>query len=209
MNGAGIRKVPSTLHDCFTFISENGEAMKNLKCNSDNPMYSIVCRNVPDIIRNELNLDCDNYHIKGFPGSGSWSHNIFIAILDQKVSRGLNGLTPSRGIFPLYLFSKNCKTIYLAYMIGIGTFSERSVITLVSNLRNKIPHNGFHDDVSLMDIGSKYHDYSSATIFYKEYNYDNIPSEETLLSDLNLIMDIHTTVIDSGLFNELRFAMTR
>lgn len=181
----------SHLKDVFDFVFNSGYSLKNGGCIKSNPLVQCVTRTFPASISQIILPYMESCKIIGCAGHGSWSRVMYVAILDNTENRDLNGFSVSKGIFPAFLISNSCHRIYLVYMLGVGTKSDREIMRMVKHLRSKINYTSFSDCTSELELGEYKEKYAKAVLFYKSYLAHQEYSNEELAADLNMLMDIH------------------
>ena len=111
----------------------------------------------------------------------------------------------------IYIFSEDTKHLYLSLTRNISRFESESKEDLYDRLeldaerfRKKLGDIPKNFEIKNFSLGS--HDYLNryghANIYAKEYNLDNFPSEEELISDYNEILGLYRTLSkDQGVFD--------
>lgn len=144
------------------------------------------------VVESLVNTSDNNYHVTCRTGaSGRWAYTPYCAILSSPYNYSVTGFTPSRGIFPSYLLSVESSEIYLAYMIGVGTKTERNLKKIVSEVRFTYTIEGFCDKTEEMNLGKDIHNYALATIWFKKYTASDLPSNDILEEDLLRLIKFH------------------
>lgn len=155
------------------------------------PLGNYVRKMVPDELSKLPFLDA-RYIIEGSVGKGNWATIPWIAIMDRRITT-----TTQQGVYIVYLFSDNMKSVYLALQFGVQEpkskmkkhrayefFKEQA-----EKIRAKLLLNGFQKDNHLHGIRP---DYQASTIAYVRYNYELLPDDEVLIADLkNMVENYH------------------
>ena len=164
------------------------------KCNTESELNKLIVKDIPEYITKKIvdyGIDLEDNVVKGLPGlCGTWCNIMYIAILRAN-SNGKVITSASYGTYPCYLVSKDGKKLFLTYMLGTGTKSERHLINTSEAIIRKFPLPEFQIDKSCLDCINDWHRYKFGVIFYKKYDLDNIPNESILLEDLFLTIRYH------------------
>ena len=142
-------------------------------------------------------IDRSKYLIVGSVGQGNWAMVPWICIFDKSITT-----SATKGVYIVYLLAKDCSKLYLTFNQGCTEIrkanSKKETITIMrmkaKEIAQKINNRGFAYDENislgngLTELGELY---QKGTIFYKEYQINNIPSEEELTTDLSKMMDIY------------------
>lgn len=142
------------------------------------------------------------YLITGSVGQGNWAMIPWVCIFDRKITN-----TATKGIYIVYLLSKDGKSLYLSFNQGCTDIrknnSKKDTIRIMhakaEAIRKQIDNRGFHADNDaklgdgLTELGELYQE---GMIFYKEYRKGNVPDESELQDDLRRMMDIYTEYVN-------------
>ena len=140
--------------------------------------------------------------ITGSVGQGNWAMIPWVCIFDRKITN-----TATKGIYIVYLLSKDGKSLYLSFNQGCTDIrknnSKKDTIRIMhakaEAIRKQIDNRGFHADNDaklgdgLTELGELYQE---GMIFYKEYRKGNVPDESELQDDLRRMMDIYTEYVN-------------
>lgn len=176
-------------------------------------MGEFIRNTVPNYLRRTRLFDY-KYDIIGSAGKGRWAHVHWVGIFNRSL-----GANPQRGVFIVYLMSKDCKSIYLTFNQGCQDELEKNSVEYVSNnmfdyntviatsqilkerarkIISKIDSRGFETNrntYNSIKLGNNLTPvtkaYESGVIFYKQYKIDNVPSDDVLLEDLKKMLDIY------------------
>ena len=160
--------------------------------------FGIFIRNtIPDTIYKTDLVDPDRYLVTGSVGQGNWAMIPWVCIFDRSVTT-----TATKGVYIVYLLSKDGKTLYLTLNQGCTDIrsnnSKKETIRIMrekaKSVISKIDSRGFASDQNIY-LGDKLTElgelYQEGTIFYKKYTQGNVPSEFELRRDLSNILDIY------------------
>jgi hypothetical protein len=130
-------------------------------------------------------------------GSGKWTYNPYIAIMDSKITT-----SPNSGYYIVYLFHSEMKEVFLSLNRGNGKLDltkdqEKKISDYWKNLL--INYAGKHKfNLWTIDIGAKTNQtkgYETRHIIGKSYLADEIPSDDLLLEDLEYMIDIYKDLL--------------
>lgn len=153
-----------------------------------------------EIIENSI-INHQQYKIKSSVGAGNWANIPWIAIFDKLVTE-----TAQNGYYPVYLFCEDMSGFYLSLNQGVTEVSKnykkdkKQVLKVrAENFRAKLI---VKDDFNVKDIDLKLTNnqlsaklYEYGNIYAKYYDAQNIPSTETLIEDLNYILELYQQLI--------------
>lgn len=162
-----------------------------------NPFGIFVRSEIPEALFETGLVDRDKYLINASVGAGNWAMIPWICIFDRSITA-----TATKGVYIVYLLSKDSKRLYLTFNQGCteisSTHGKKETIRILheraDEIRRMIDDHGFipRDDInlgeSLTALGQYY---ERGTIFYKQYDVDAIPEESVLRDDLARMMDIY------------------
>jgi len=185
--------------ECINFVFERGTESKAYRWNKFSNLFNVIGKQLPSELSKVPCLNREYFHIKGVSGaSGSWSKLMYIAILDSRLSRGFNGLTPTIGIYPALIFSQNCDSVFLTYMIGVGMKKEKELRRTVSLIRDRLEYDGFDDDYETLKTIHDNHLYDLATVFFKQFDKASLVDPERFMDALEKTVQIHEEFVSSG-----------
>ncbi len=183
------------------FMQESQEAKQQPF--ADNAFGVFVREDIPVALYETGLVDQQKYLIKASVGAGNWAVVPWICVFDRSITT-----TATKGVYIVYLLSKDSKRLYLTFNQGCteisNTHSKRETIKIMHDraieIRQNVPDHGFIADCNI-DLGDHLTSlgdyYQEGTIFYKEYIIDNIPSEEVLRDDLSRMMQIYVDYVES------------
>ena len=183
------------IRELFSEIMKNYiDTSKREMYNSKSKVYQLVVndsKNVLEkIIKNFDDKEID-IEVKASCGTGSWTYYPWIAIFNPNITR-----TIQEGVYIVYLFSEDMKRVYLTLNQGYTNLkkqlgskeSKAQMIKIRNDIRDSIDKKEFIANNELK-IGK--HEYEDGCIFYKEYNYDDLPTNEILIKDLQSMIEIY------------------
>ena len=170
------------------------------------PFGTFVRNEIPNVLYNTQLVNPDQYLITGSVGQGNWAMIPWICIFDRSITT-----TATKGVYIVYLLSKDGKSLYLSFNQGCtdirNNHSKKETIQIMrenaNQIRERIDSRGFSSDSislgdSLTELGELYQE---GMIFYKEYKRGTVPSEEELHTDLRNMMYIYKDYV-SGVGNK-------
>ena len=183
------------IRELFSEIMKNYvDTSKREMYNSKSKVYQLVVndsKNVLEkIIKNFDDKEID-IEVKASCGTGSWTYYPWIAIFNPNITR-----TIQEGVYIVYLFSEDMKRVYLTLNQGYTNLkkqlgskeSKAQMIKIRNDIRNSLDKRKFIANNELK-IGKP--EYEDGCIFYKEYQYNNLPTNEVLIKDLQSMINIY------------------
>ena len=170
---------------------------------ANNPFGTFVRNDIPEALYETELIDREKYLITASIGAGNWAMIPWICIFDRSITT-----TATKGIYVVYLLSKDSNRLYLTFNQGCteisNTHSKRETIQIMhdqaNEIRSKVNNRGFVADCNI-DLGNRLTSlgtyYQEGTIFYKQYNIENLPDEAELQDDLSRMMEIYKDYVDS------------
>ena len=168
------------------------------------PMGSFFRTDIPLAIYGTGIVESTPYLITGSVGQGNWAMVPWVCIFDRKITT-----TATKGIYIVYLLSKDGKTLYISFNQGCTdirkTHSKKETIKIMhqkaEKIRAQINSRGFNADNkaklgdSLTELGELYQE---GMIFYKAYQKGNVPEESELTDDLKKMMEIYKDYVEGN-----------
>jgi len=147
-----------------------------------------------------------NEHLKVVAsyGKGNWATIPWLSILDRRETT-----TTQRGIYVVYLFSEAGDGVYLTLAQGVTELESlhrkeavRRLNDRADGVRALIPSLAgagfdFSAGIDLRSSGSKARMYEASTIASKYYGVDELPSDQTLIADLEAALQAYGVVVDA------------
>ena len=164
---------------------------------ANNPFGVFVRTEIPEALYDTGLVDRQKYLITASVGAGNWAMIPWICIFDRSITT-----SATKGVYIVYLLSKDSKRLYLTFNQGCTEISnshgKRETIRIMREKADEIvgftDAHGFsagdaiHLGENLTSLGQFY---ERGTIYYKQYDVDTIPSEEELRRDLADMMGIY------------------
>ena len=162
-----------------------------------NPLAQLI-RDKPREILSPI-LNDGELIIEGSAGKGRWTPYPWIAIINKNETDGA-----MEGIYVVYLFSKDMRRIYLTFNQGITRPILRegrkiAFLKLGANaigIRTNFPLSDFESDDKIR-LGSSGlgAGYEKATIFYKKYYSNKLPTNDLLINDLKKLISVYNNYL--------------
>ncbi len=147
-----------------------------------------------------------NQHLKVVAsyGKGNWATIPWLSILDRRETT-----TTQRGVYVVYLFSEAGDGVYLTLAQGVTELESlhrkeavRKLNYRADGVRALIPSLAgagfdFSAGIDLRSKGSKARMYEASTIASKYYGVDELPSDESLIADLDAALQAYGAVVDA------------
>lgn len=163
-----------------------------------NNSFGVYVRNdIPEAIYTTGLVDKAKYLITASVGAGNWALIPWVCIFDRSITT-----SATKGVYIVYLLSKDSKRLYLTFNQGCteisSTHSKRETIRIMREKATEIvgytDAHGFSvgDNIDLGDnLTSLGQYYERGTIYYKMYDVNAIPDEDVLCRDLDDMMRIY------------------
>ena len=169
---------------------------------SGHQLGSFFRNEIPNIIYNTDIVNAETYRVTGSVGQGNWVTIPWIGIFNRSITT-----SAQRGVYIVYLLSKDGNSLYLTFNQGCTEISRKhsrkETIAILQEIANEIRANinprGFRcdDDINLGDgllgLGGYY---QKGTIFYKEYKKGSVPEEDELQTDLENMIMIYSDYVE-------------
>lgn len=164
-------------------------------------VYQLVEKKLPEYIREVLNDD--KFKVSGSVGAGRWAEVPWVGIFNKNITT-----SAQKGFYVCYLFGNGMDSVYLTIIHSITkehsgkSWKKEKIKTFVQNKRENLKEhitnikvileNGINiEDPNSFGNSSRANKYTESTIAYKEYQKDNLPSEEVLINDLKLFIELY------------------
>lgn len=171
---------------------------------------------IPEAIYGTGIVDSKTHLITGSVGQGNWATIPWICIFDRTITT-----SAQRGVYIVYLLSKDGNTLYLTFNQGCTDLSKqhskqetiRIMQERAKEIRSRINARGFGTDdgmtlgENLPDLGNYY---QKGTIFYKAYRKGAVPSDGEIRDDLVKMMQIYDDYVrmENGVEDEKAWLLT-
>lgn len=183
----------NSLSQIFDFIMKKGFESKLEKWNKKQPLMQLFRDNFKNAVSKIIiDNNLGNYEVTSRSGyCGRWTRVPFCVILNKKYNGILDKCYATKGMYPGYLVSEDCKEIYLVYMIGTSSKYDRTIIRTVKSIREIIDTKNYQTYTPVMSLGKDPHKYRLGTVFFKTYTEDNISDNSMLERDLIDFIEFH------------------
>lgn len=166
------------------------------KVDSSTETYDILCRQIPKIIKAELNNDC--YDVVGSMGRGNKTDYPWVSILNTRVTT-----TTQKGIYMVFLFKKDMSGFYLSLNQGITFFDSKykgkkyqKARQVAEYFQQEITDTSFSSEP--IELGGQKGDlgfgYCRTNIISKFYNKEDF-TDEMLTADLSELSGIYDVIV--------------
>lgn len=184
------------LKELLDTICSSIEEDKKGRWNKEKDTQYVVDNAFPNALRSALQRMPVNstYVVKGQSGnSGNWNKIASIAIMDQDICANESGkATMKAGVYPVFLFSEFGERVYLSLAQSTTGMNPESIKPSAEVIRSKLDVGSFRTDTESIDLGKDNRFYAAASIAFKEYVRDNIPSDDVLFEDLKEIVGLYS-----------------
>lgn len=188
--------MPQYLTECVKYLFDNYvQATKGPFADSSVGEY--VRNMIPqNFIKSGL-IDKTNYRIKASVGQGIWAQVPWIGIFRNDITD-----SAQNGVYIVYLLSADGNSLFLTFNQGFTDIAkDKTTKETVDEMRkrasdciSKLNKHSFRSDENISlgsNLTNRAEMYQKGTIFYKEYQKQNLPSEEILRQDLNDMLEIY------------------
>ena len=164
------------------------------------PIASFIRKDIPRLFYSTKIRNLQDYLITTGAGQGNMPLITYICVLDKTITT-----SPQRGVYIVYLLSKDGDSLYLTLNQGCteikNSFNKNqkreTILALQKNveeIRKNVNPRSFSHDGEIY-LGDKLKDngeyYQKGAIFFKEYKKGSVPPEEDLQADLSEMMQIY------------------
>lgn len=172
----------------------------------DHSLGTLLRRTIPSELRALPFLNEEYYKIQGSIGQGKWADVPWFSILDKRITS-----TTQSGEYVVFLFAEDMSAVYLSFAQGVTiTPKEKGSDDKYTYLRNKtqeirklIPLTNMNKDENIQLLGhGRGKDYQASTVAYIKYECGKVPSDETLVQDLQNIMEDYRIYVEEHVLNE-------
>lgn len=193
-----------SLHDLLAQVMNNYHQAKTQPF-SGHSIGTLMRQTLPDELRKLSFLKSSTYKIQGSVGMGNWATIPWLAILDKRITE-----STQRGEYVVYLFSEDMRYLYLTLNQGVTIPLQQGrkegyeyLKNKVKEIRDFLPLENMTKDSSIELTSSGIgRDYQVSTIAYIRYEKENLPDDETLISDLKNMVDNYSLFVQHGLGGE-------
>ena len=195
------------LSDLFQLLMEfyPKNRSKESDTNEFKKATSIIKDEIPNAIKNTSIINQDEFKITGTFGKPRLPYNPWTIIKSSNVFSHTDTYATD-GEYLAYIMNERGSAVYLSFTQGTNNFTNNSskndllsITQKASLIRSLLPAdliNDFNSDINAIDYGSTPNNktadpYKQATIVYKEYQFNNVPSDYELEKDLRKMMAIY------------------
>lgn len=149
--------------------------------------------------------DRKTLRVEASVGQGNWAGVPWIAILDNRETT-----TTQEGLYPVLLFRQDMTGVYVTVAQGVtklrNQLGAKKMQTILKENADRVIRHGASEAIersfkfgTTPDIGSSQlaRDYELSVIAYKFYGRDNVPSDQEILDDIELVISIAEEDIES------------
>lgn len=177
--------------------------------NSNEDIHRWVVDEFPALLKSSISVNYPHLLWKGSTGTTQITAAPWIATLDDRITT-----SAQRGYYVVYLYSIDLKRLYLAMAFGAKQFqdiysktSQRfTVVASAIELLRDIFHKHIPTSISgkvkhgLIDLAAtpsnkNHYDYEHGTIYFIEYDLNNLPDEDVLVNDYRKFVDFYERTV--------------
>ena len=182
------------IKETFEEIMNNYNDKIKERFDSHSNMYQLIVNDSKVLLTKEIENNIKSnmmLEVKASCGTGGWTYYPWIAIFNPEITK-----TIQEGVYVVYLFSQDMKRLYLTLNQGftnlkkeLGSKKCKAVMSeRRTKIRNTINKLNFTEDNNL-NVGKD--EYEEGCIFYKEYEIENMPTNEVFIEDLKNMISIY------------------
>lgn len=177
----------------------------------DHSLGTLLRRTIPTELRALPFLYEEYYMIQGSIGQGKWADLPWFSILDKRITS-----TTQSGEYVIYIFAEDMSAVYLSFAQGVAIVpKEKESDDKYTYLRNKtqeirklIPLTNMNKDENIQLLGQgRGKDYQVATVAYMKYEHGKVPSDETLIQDLQNVVEDYRIYVEEHVLSETASAL--
>jgi len=182
-----------SLHDLFRQVMAIYEQEKREKLSKERRAFQLVTKAIPEKIKALPFVEPDRYIVKGSVGQGVWTDVPWVAVMDQKVTD-----STQRGYYIVYLFSEDMRRLYLTLAQGVTETPRDEMERVKRDIHQLIPVGErvrTDDDIRLGE-NKRAKDYERSVAAYIVYSFDDLPSDEQLARDLEMMIGYYRQYVE-------------
>ncbi|MED3717025.1 DUF3578 domain-containing protein [Geobacillus thermodenitrificans] len=181
------------LHDFFRQVMAIDEEEKREKLSKERWAFQLVTKAIPKKIKALPFVEPDRYIVKGSVGQGVWTDAPWVAVMDKKVTD-----STQRGYYIVYLFSEDMCRLYLTLAQGVTETKRDEMERVKRDIRQQIPVGGRVQTDNAIRLGAskRAKEYERSVAAYIAYSFDNLPSDEQLVSDLKTMIGYYRQYVE-------------
>ena len=164
---------------------------------ANNSVGEYIRNTVPQNFIESKLIDKEKYKIKASVGQGIWAQVPWIGIFRAEITD-----SAQNGVYIVYLLSADGNSLFLTFNQGFTDIAKDKTAKetvdemrmRASNCIHKLNKHSFRSDENIRlgrNLTNRAEMYQKGTIFYKEYQKQNLPSEEILRHDLEDMLEIY------------------
>jgi 5-methylcytosine-specific restriction enzyme A len=185
----------------LTEIKEILNSYVDLKSNPFRPSTydeaKLVTNKLPESILEKLNFDIGDYKVEGSVGRGVWTDTPWVSIFKKSITE-----SAQKGFYIVYLFRGDMSGVYLSLSQGTTYIEKRykgqkpreKMLEVASKIRESLNYDNSlfpADDIELVANTSNAKNYMAAHICGKYYPLNNLPEDEELVRDLEVMVGLY------------------
>lgn len=179
--------------------------LQKVKLDSNDPAFKEVVTVFPTVLKNS-SPKINTLIFKGSTGATNITFAPWVAVFDSRITS-----SAQEGFYIVYLFSLDLKKLYLSLSLGTKQFQDfykskkntfssmRNVANVLTslNINNKNFQSYKQGPINLLARKNATHEYyEQSTIYYKEYDIGNLPSDKVLNDDYLDILQRYQDMIN-------------
>lgn len=184
-------------------IGQNYIDARKLEDFSGHPLASYLRHEAIAHLHDAMGAKLDGLILKGSAGKGNWAEVPWLVIMDPTVTA-----SATQGYYIVYLFSADMREVFLSLNQGTTDvrreFIQETTQVLKDRaalIRARVPE--FSSDfsatpISLQSVRSLPKDYEASHAFGQTYHINNLPTEETLCSELERMLQLYRRLTFRG-----------
>ena len=151
----------------------------------------------------ETTIDRPDLSVTVSVGQGNWAEVPWIGIFNPEITT-----TATNGIYVVYLFSTDLKTVYLCQGQGVtsvknefGREQKPELLRRSDLIRSRVPDYKTFFSSGLIELGGSSQlakSYEPAVAYFKAYDLYNLPGNKQLENDLTKILNLYDLLISRG-----------
>ena len=188
--------MPQYLTECAKYLFDNySQAAKGPF--ADSPIGDYIRNKIPQRFLETRLIDKAKYKVDASGGIGVWAQVPWIGVFRKEITE-----SAQYGVYIVYLLSADGDSLFLTFNQGFTDIAkDKSAKETVEEMRkrasdciSKLNKRSFRSDENISlgsNLTNRAEMYQKGTIFYKEYQKHNLPSEEILKHDLKDMLEIY------------------
>ena len=159
----------------------------------------LIRKKLPAALVRKTSIDSRDYKIEGSIGKGQYAEVAWISIFDRAITE-----SATKGIYIVFLYSVDGKSVYLSLNQGYTYFSEKfpskearkEIIKMADVLRGYITvkNSRFVEEIDLGATKVLGRGYEAGHIIGMKYEFDNMPSDIDIVRDIFDLMSIYKSI---------------